>query len=262
MLAPLEDITSCSFRNICYKYGADLTFTEMIRIGGLARNNNITWSKIELKDETPTIIQLLGSNENHFKRFLSKFEPSNGFKGFNLNLGCPDPKAIKAGHGCAMVRRISKTKKIMNIFKDYGYKASIKMRLGISKKDKENKVYLHLIDAVNADFFVVHGRYGLQTYGEPSDFNIFADCVKTGKKIIANGDIKTKEQITQLKDIGVKGVMIGRAAVSDMSIFNQLKGIPSPPLKTILNEYSELSTKFNEPSKYRKCVTINQIKIN
>ena len=256
MLAPIEDITSNSFRIICYKYGADLAFTEMIRIGGIARNNKITWSKIELKDNTPTIIQLLGSNEQHFKRFLHKFEPSGGFKGFNLNLGCPDPKALKAGHGCAMVRRISKTRKIISILKDHGYKASIKMRLGINKKDKENKVYIHLIEVIDADFFVVHARYGIQSYDEPSDFSVYAGCVNTGKKIIANGDIKTIEQIDQLKAIGVEGAMIGRAAVLDPSIFNKLKGIPSPPLKHILDEYLELSTKLNEPSKYRKNLTL------
>ena len=112
MLAPLEDMASNAFRSICHKYGADLTFTEMTRIESLAKKNKSTWSRIELKDDTPTVIQLFGAKEMHFKRFLNMFEPSRGFKGFNLNLGCPDPKVIRLGQGCAMVRRISKTRKI------------------------------------------------------------------------------------------------------------------------------------------------------
>lgn len=255
MLAPIEDMTSCSFRTLCYRYGADLTFTEMIRIGGLAKSNKITWSRIELKDDTPAVIQLLGSNEQHFKRFLNKFEPSKGFKGFNLNLGCPDPRAIKAGHGCAMVRRISKTRKIMGIFKDHGYNASIKMRLGISKEDKHNKVYIHLIEAIDAEFFVVHARYGSQSYKEAADFSVYDRCVKTGKTIIANGDISTKEQVDYLKSAGLKGVMIGRAAVLDPPIFNKLKGMPSPPLNKILGEYLGLSKRFDEPFRYKKNIT-------
>jgi len=256
MLAPIEGVTISSFRAICYKYGADLTFTEMTRIGGLARNNKISWSRLELRDDTPTVIQILGSNEQQFKKFLHKFEPSNGFKGFNLNLGCSDPKAIKQGHGCAMVRRISKTRRIINIFKDNGYKASIKMRLGINKKDKENKVYIHLIDAIDAEFFVVHARHGMQSYDEPSDFSVYAECVNTGKKIIANGDIKTREQVDYLKSVGVQGAMVGRAAVLDPFIFNNLKGISSPSLKNILDEYLELSAKLNEPSRYRNNLTL------
>jgi tRNA-dihydrouridine synthase len=252
ILAPLEDITSNSFRTVCYRYGADLTFTELIRVEALARKNKSTWSRIELKDETPVVLQLLGAKELHFKRFLNIFEPSKGFQGFNLNLGCPSPQVIHLGQGCAMVRRISKTKKILSIFKDYGFKASVKMRLGLNQRDKENKVYLHLIDALDADFFVVHARHGQQTYNEPADFKVYEECVKTGKKIIANGDIKTKEQIAYLKSVGVSGAMIGRAAVLDPAIFNRLKGLSAPELEKITKEYLELSEKYLEPFRYRK----------
>ena len=255
MLAPLEDMASNAFRSICHKYGADLTFTEMTRIESLAKKNKSTWSRIELKDDTPTVIQLFGAKEMHFKRFLNMFEPSRGFKGFNLNLGCPDPKVIRLGQGCAMVRRISKTRKILDIFKDYKYKISIKMRLGINKRDKEYKAYLNLLNNVDADFFVIHARYGMQNYEEPADFSVYEECVKTGKEIIANGDIKTREQVEYLKEVGVKGVMIGRAAVLDPSIFNKLKGIPSPTIQSIVKEYIEMNNKFNEPFKYRKNIT-------
>jgi len=37
MLAPIEDMTSNSFRTICYKYGADITFTELVSVQGLAK---------------------------------------------------------------------------------------------------------------------------------------------------------------------------------------------------------------------------------
>jgi len=242
MLAPVEDMTSNAFRTICHRYGADLTFTEMTRVEGLARKNKSTWSRIDLKDDTPTVIQLLGAKEFCFKKFLSMFEPPKGFKGFNLNVGCPNPQVVKLGQGCA----------IIEIFRDHSFPASIKMRLGINKKDKENKAYLHLIEAVDADFFVVHARYGSQTYAEPADFSVYEECVRTGRNIIANGDIKTKEQAESLKGIGVKGVMVGRAAILDPSIFNKLKGVSSPDLKIIMKEYMELSKNFDEPFKYSK----------
>ena len=252
MLAPIEDMTSNAFRTICHQYGADLTFTELARVEALAKNNKCTWSRLEFKDETPTVIQLLGGNEYSYKKFLSKFEPSKGFQGFNLNLGCPSPQVVNQGAGCAMVRRISKTKKIIGIFKDRGYPISIKMRLGINQKDKENKVYLHLLDGVDADFFVVHARHGAQTYAEPADFNVYEECVGTGRKIIANGDIKTKEQIEFLKGVGVKGAMIGRAAVLDPGIFNRLKSLPGPDKEIIIKEYVKLTEKYDEPFRYRK----------
>ena len=251
MLAPIEDMTSNAFRTLCHRYGADLTFTEMAKVGALAKNNKSTWSRLKSNDDTPTVIQLLGSREQHFSKFLGMFEPSRGFRGFNLNLGCPSPDVIKFGQGCAMVRKISKTSRIIGIFRDYGFDVSIKMRLGMNEKDKEYKIYLKIIESADADFFVVHARHGMQTYAHPADFGVYEECVKTGKSIIANGDIRTREQVEYLKGIGVKGAMIGRAAVLDPAVFNRLKGLPGPPTERIKEEYFILSEKFQEPLKYK-----------
>ena len=114
---------------------------------------------------------------------------------------------------------------------------------------------MHLIDAVDADFFVVHARHGAQNYDEAPDYNVYDECVKTGKEIIANGDIKTKEQVDLLKAKGVKGVMIGRAAVLNPAIFNILKGKPAAPIEKIKEEYFALNQKYDEPFRYRKNVT-------
>lgn len=252
ILAPIEDMTSNAFRTICHKYGADLTFTEMTRAEGLAKKNQSTWSRLVFHDNTPTEIQLLGAREMHIKKFLSMFEPHKGFEGFNLNFGCPSPHVVNQGQGCALVRRISKARKLVDAIKSYGYKVSIKMRLGMNQQDKEKKVYLNLIKAVKASYFILHARYGAQTYTEPADFKVYSDCVKTGKNIIANGDITTKEQVKVLKEQGLKGVMIGRAAIRDPGIFNRLKGITIPPKEEIIKEFISLSRSYEEPFKYVK----------
>jgi len=255
MLAPIEDMTSPAFRTICYRYGADLTFTEMTRVESLAKGNKSTWSKITLKDDTPTEIQLMGAKEYNFKKFLSQFSPSKGFKGFNINLGCPNPKVIALGHGCAMTRRITKTQKIVNIIKDYNHIVSVKLRLGLNQQDKQRKVYLNLINAVDADYFIVHARHGAQSYFDKADFSVYEECVETGKDIIANGDIKTKEQIQFLKSVNVKGAMIGRAAIVNPTIFNELKGNKSPSLQQVKEEFLKLSEQYQEAPKFVKNVS-------
>lgn len=257
MLAPIEDMTSNAFRTIAHKYGADLTFTEMVRVQGLAKKNENTFSRIRLKDETPTVIQLLGQKEIYFRNFLKDYEPEKGFKGFNLNLGCPNPDVLELGYGCALIKRISKVKKIISIFRDFDFPISIKMRLGMTKDEKEGKLYLNLIDAVDVDFFVVHARHGFQSYHDPPDNSVYEECVKLGRDIIANGDITTKEHISFLKDIGVKGAMIGRAAIKDPSIFNKLKDKESPGMDKIREEFIQLTEKYNEPFRYRKNVLKN-----
>ncbi len=251
MLAPMEDITGNAFRNICHKYGADMTFTSLAKVDSLARKNASTWSRIELKDKTPAIIQLIGAKETSFTKFLDIFEPIGGFKGFNLNLGCPSPQVISTGQGCAMIKRISKTKNLVKVFRDHGFPISIKMRLGLNKFEKEKKAYLNLITAIDADFFVVHARHGAQTYNDAADFSVFKECADTGRKIIANGGVTTKEDVEALKGFGVQGAMLGRAAVVDPGVFNRLKGIAAPSAEIIIQEYIKLSEQYCEPHKYR-----------
>lgn len=255
MLAPIEDMTSCAFRSICHKLGADLTFTEMTPVAGLAKLDKNTWQKIRLHDNTPTSIQLLGSKEEYFSAFLTRFSEQSipdGFKGFNFNIGCPNPNVISAGSGAALIRRISKVKAIAGMIKDHGFDISIKMRLGITSRDKINNVYLNLINNVDADFFIVHARFAKQNYSEPADNSVYPKCVATGKTIIANGDITTKEQVEKLKEIGIKGVMIGREAIRNPNIFRVLKNNKPEPVKKIINDLNILSEKYCEPLRYRK----------
>jgi len=259
MLAPIEDMTSNAFRTICHKYGADITFTEMVRFESLAKNNKTSWDRIILKDKTPAVIQIIGHKEIFLKKFLSKFEPNQGFMGFNLNLGCPAPNFVNQGVGCAMVKRISKTRALVETIKKKGYNASIKIRLGLNQFEKDKKAYLRLIKNVNANSFIIHARHGNQSYNVPADFSIYQECVDTGKTIIANGDIKTQKQIDFLKKIGLKGAMIGRPAILDPSIFNKLKGLSSPKLEAILAEYVKLADKFDEPFRYRKNILKRRI---
>ena len=223
MLAPMEDHTDYKLREIFYENGADSTFTEMARTSGLARHNQSTIKKIEIKKPIPTYIQIVGSNEKELKQFLSEFKPVPGFLGLNFNLGCPSPRLINKGLGCALIKRTTKVNKLIKIVKDHNYSVSIKLRLGINQYEKDKKVYLNLIKNVDADFFIVHARHGKERDKDPADFSVYEECVQTGKKIIANGDIKTKDQIEYLKSIGVKGAMIGREALDNPQIFNQLK---------------------------------------
>jgi len=254
MLAPMEDFTDNAFRTLCFRHGADMTFTELLRIEALAKNVTNTWERIEKKDNTPVVVQLLGSSEKDLEKFLGMFEPFDGFKGFNLNLGCPDPQAVSLGYGCAMIKNFSKVKRMVDIIKNKGYSCSVKMRLGKDNKEKEKKFYLNTIKEVDADFFIVHARHGKQGYDEKPDYSVFPECGRTGKTIIANGDIDSKEKVELLKSYGVSGVMIGRAAVSNPQIFDKLKGNKLENPEKIRKEYNELALKYDAPFRYRKNV--------
>jgi tRNA-dihydrouridine synthase B len=254
MLAPLEDTSDKALRTLCHRYGADITFTEMARTDSLARANKSTLAKTELSGDVPTWIQITGGREQMLKKYLSSFQPEKNFLGFNFNVGCPSPHLIRDGLGCAMIKRIAKMRKLVGIVQDRGYPVSVKMRLGMNAMEKERKVYLNLIDALDVEFFVVHARVGSDTYAKPADYSAIAECAASGKSIIANGDVYSREQAEKLKELGAQGVMIGRAAVFNPAIFNVLKGEEAPSIEQLKAEYLELSQRFNAPFKYQKNV--------
>lgn len=245
MLAPMEKITDSSFRYICHKYGADLTFTEQIRFETLIKKTKSALMRIKLYDDTPTMIQIMGKDEEKLDIFLKEFTPEKGFQGFNLNLGCPSQSYVKQGIGSAMIKRPTKVKRMVDLIKNYGYDVNVKLRLGVNKTEKREKVYLKLIEKVDADFFIVHARYRSESYERKADWSVFPECVNTGKAIVANGDIQTKIDVEKMKEIGCIGVMIGRAAMNNPLIFGQLKEFKVPQLETVKKEYIELCKSQN-----------------
>ncbi len=254
LAAPLEDNSDSAMRSLWHRHGAHLTFTEMTHVTALARGNGSALRRLQFPDATPCQVQILPSKEADLRTFLKSFSPSPGFRGINFNLGCPSPNVTHAGLGCAMIKRISKVKKMIDIVRSFDIPVSVKLRLGMNRFEKEKKVYLNLIRSCDPDFFVVHARHGKQTYGEPADFSVYDECVATGKKIIANGDVDTAEKIDILRRKGVAGAMIGRAAVRDPAIFDRIRGKAAPSGSALLAQYQELAIRFGVGPHYTKNV--------
>ena len=266
-LAPIEGYTDNAFRTLCYRHGADLTFTEMARLDALVRRNASTWERTTLLNDTPTVIQLIGNKEEQLAKFLSQFSDKkesnfsdknesklSNFQGFNLNIACPSPQFVKLGLGCAMIKRVAKVQKLVEVIKNKGYKASIKMRLGLNKYELDKKAYLNIIKNVDADYFVVHARHGADTYENKTHDEVYEECVAKGKTIIANGDIDSVEKVEKLKSVGVKGVMIGKPAIQNPAIFDLLKNKSVPSFDALKKEYLEITKKLNSNHAYMSAV--------
>lgn len=260
MLAPLEDTSDNALRELCFNHGADLTFTEMTRLRSAVDENKSSLRKISIINNVPTQIQFAVQNEFDLKKFLDKYTPSKNFKGINLNLGCPSPQLINLGMGCAMIKRVSKVNSFVKLIQSYGYGASVKLRLGLNAYEKKMKSYLNLINDVDADFFIVHARHGAEHYEASADYRVFPEMVATGKKIIANGDIDSIRKVNLLKKIGVSGVMVGRAAVTDPAIFERLKGLKGASFDELRSEYSILSEKYFETNGFNEKYKENVLK--
>ncbi|MCY3414515.1 MAG: tRNA-dihydrouridine synthase family protein [Candidatus Heimdallarchaeota archaeon] len=260
MLAPIEKLIDPSYRSILHKYGADHTFSELIRFELLAKGKPSALKRIRIEDGTPSHLQFMGTKEPLLEKFLSNYDPKPGFKGFNFNLGCPSQGYINSGLGSKMIGRPTKVARMVDIVKDHGFPVSVKMRLGMTKQEKEDRIYLRLIDKVDADFFVLHARYRSQGYEIPADWTVFEEInrIYDNKNIVANGDIQSAEDVQRMKDLGMWGIMIGRPALINPLIFAELKGMRTPPVSQVWEEYLAL-VKGREPDYSQRLLEVQNM---
>ncbi len=252
-LAPLEGISDCAFRTLCFELGADVTYTEMIRVDGILRNNKSTLSLLDFKNDTPTVLQLLISKTTSAQKFVEIF-PTLNIKpvGINLNLGCPSPDVICEGSGAALIKRPTRVNDIVTILKKLNLPITVKLRLGLNQSEKDKKLYLNLITQVDANAFIVHARHAKQNSFEPADWSVLPELVRTGKKIIANGDIKNIYDLKKFEDAGIQEVMLARMAMRNPAVFQIMKGKFPTPISDMTKRYEELAKQYRSHPKYRE----------
>ena len=177
----------------------------------------------------------------------------------DLNFGCPSPSISRRGAGPAQLRRRSKIRALLQHLADWKQRQTslphlgavgAKMRLGNTAREQDFKVYLPVAEAaaeVGLDYLTVHARHGEQ---RSSDERLGWECVREMTdavrdsptlKIIANGDIRTYEDVQRVMALtNCDGVMVGRAALRNPWCFSSLRtGTPEvwPTIDTLDEAY-------------------------
>ncbi len=229
ILAPMEDVSELPFRILCKEMGADLVFSEFIASEGLIRDAEKSIIKLRISEkERPIAIQIFGGETDSLVKAAEKALESNPDI-IDLNCGCPVKKVVSKGGGAAMLRNPNKMVKAAGeIVKVCGnIPVTVKTRIGWDQ-DSINimDVALRLQDA-GISALTIHGRTRCQMYTGAADWNVIAS-VKNNPAItipiIGNGDIDSGEKAKQCLDMSrVDGLMIGRAAIGNPWIFNQIK---------------------------------------
>lgn len=241
ILAPMEDVSELPFRILCKEMGADLVFSEFIASEGLIRDAEKSIIKLRISEkERPIAIQIFGGETDSLVKAAEKALESNPDI-IDLNCGCPVKKVVSKGGGAAMLRNPDKMVKAAGeIVKVCGdIPVTVKTRIGWDQ-DSINIMDIALrLQDVGVSALTIHGRTRCQMYTGAADWNVIAS-VKNNPAItipiIGNGDIDSGEKAKQCLDMShVDGLMIGRAAIGNPWIFNQIKAylkdgsIISPP---------------------------------
>jgi tRNA-dihydrouridine synthase B len=185
-------------------------------------------------------VQLFGSDpETMAKAAVLALERSEA-DFLNINMGCPTPKIVKNGDGCALMQNPDLCGHIVAaIVAAVNVPVTVKMRRGWDRSSLNAVEVAKICEDAGAAEVCVHGRTRAQQYSGRADWDSIAE-VKAALKIpvIANGDICSAETaIRALKRTKADAVMVGRAALGNPFIFREiyaaLTGLPEPEPPTL-----------------------------
>ena len=249
-LAPLAGFSDFAMREICLKYGAGLTFTEMVSCKGILYDNENTKDLLYLSpNEKIKCAQIFGNDPQIMRKAIESNYLSH-FDIIDVNFGCPMPKIYNNGEGSALLNNPSLAEKIIYECSKTGKPITCKMRIGITDGKYVTEDFVKAVQNGGAQMITVHGRTRDKIYAGEPNYSEIAKAKKVATvPIIANGGIFTKtDAVTMLEKTGADGVMIARGALERPWIFAELleKEVHIDK-KALINEHIDrLLTKYDD----------------
>src|ERR1700751_5827049 len=224
----MEDVSDPPFRYVCKQHGADLMYTEFISSEGLIRDAIKSKKKLDIFDyERPIGIQIFGGDEDAMA-MSAKIVDSTNPDLLDINFGCPVKKVVCKGAGAAVLKDVPMMVRLTQAcIRSTSLPVTVKTRLGWDNSTKNIEEVAERLQDIGVKALTIHGRTRMQLYKGEADWTLIAK-VKNNPRIhipiFGNGDIDSPEKAVEYKNrYGVDGIMIGRAAIGNPWIFNEIK---------------------------------------
>ncbi|HCT5851617.1 TPA: tRNA-dihydrouridine synthase [Staphylococcus aureus] len=219
ILAPMEDVTDIVFRHVVSEAARpDVFFTEFTNTESFCHPEGIHSVRGRLtfsEDEQPMVAHIWGDKPEQFRETSIQLAKM-GFKGIDLNMGCPVANVAKKGKGSGLILRPDVAAEIIQATKAGGLPVSVKTRLGYYEIDEWKDWLKHAFEQDIANLSI-----HLRTRKEMSKVDAHWELIEAIKNLrdeiapntllTINGDIPDRKTGLELAEkYGIDGVMIGR----------------------------------------------------
>ena len=227
LLAPMAGVSDLGFRTLARRYGAGLTYTEMISVCGLMYRNKQTETLTAVAPiEMPCAVQLFGSDPAIFAKAV--VHPCIArFDIIDINMGCPVHKVVSRGEGSALMKDPARAADIVRacVQAAQGRPVTVKIRAGWDRVTAPE--FAMAMQEAGAAAVTVHGRTRSQLYAGHADWDVVRQVKQAvGIPVVGNGDVRTADDYRRLKEqSGCDGVMIARGAIGHTSLFAEVRGV-------------------------------------
>ena len=230
VLAPMEDVTDVVFRHVIAKAGApDVYFTEFTNSESYCHPEGIKSVRGRLlftEDEQPIVAHIWGDNPENFRK-MSIGMAEMGFKGIDINMGCPVPNVAQRGKGSGLILRPDIAAELIEAAKAGGLPVSVKTRIGYTDVNEWKEWLTHILKQDIANLSI-HLRTRKEMSEVPAHWELIPeikalrDEIAPHTTLTINGDILDRQMGMELAEkYGVDGVMIGRGVFKNPFAFEK-----------------------------------------
>jgi nifR3 family TIM-barrel protein len=254
VLAPMAGITSSPFRLLCRRYGAGMSWSELVSSAALVmggeksqiKSHQLAWF---CEEERPVAVQIFGADPTMMREAAEMIAATKP-DAIDINMGCSVPKIAKCGAGCLLLKTPDLAEKIIAATVEgastHGVPVTVKMRAGWDSQNITAPEVARRAEAVGAVAVSVHPRTAKQAFTGHSDWSVIRRVKEAVDSIpvIGCGDVHNGADARQMLDeTGCDGVMVGRAAMGNPFLFASIA------------QYLQDGSEAQEPSSEEKIET-------
>jgi nifR3 family TIM-barrel protein len=225
-LAPMQDVTDLPFWRLMTEYGGpDLYYTEYFRVH---RDSHLEKWILESLTRNPTgrpaIAQMIGNDVPALVRTARELQ-QYPVAAIDLNLGCPAPVVYRKCAGGGLLREPERIDAILGALREaVTVRFTVKTRLGFDDTAVFERL-LPIFARHSLDLLTVHGRTVAAMYRGEIDHGLIARAVTSLPcPVLANGNVNSAAQAEEtLRRTGARGLMIGRGAIANPWLFEQIR---------------------------------------